>query len=283
MTDHDVSMQLVIMAVIILVIVAGITIVVVVVFYCRINEAKQNREFQLVQLENTQLSGEHKEPNMGTLSAEPSTPWPSAPSHSPLKSPVKNLKYAEEGPQCHVTSASLPPPPQTGNVQSTSLTCNDTVSPASDFKQNVDLSVSLDQILIQLKEVAPKWRELAVAVGAENVNEISDFVSSDSEAMVEVVDGWLAKLYPRTPTWREIADVAEHIGHSSLADSIRQVYVTGVLPIEEINTVSDIQATPLPLPPCITDDGDTHQTPPSDSDSMQQFPPVPVKKAHHIT
>ena len=57
----------------------------------------------------------------------------------------------------------------------------------------------------------------------------------------------------------------------------------GVLPIEEINTVSDIQATPLPLPPCITDDGDTHQTPPSDSDSMQQFPPVPVKKAHHIT
>ena len=39
-----------------------------------------------------------------------------------------------------------------------------------------DYSVSLDQILIQLKEVAPKWRELAVAVGAENVDEISDFV-----------------------------------------------------------------------------------------------------------
>ena len=39
-----------------------------------------------------------------------------------------------------------------------------------------DRSVSLDQILIQLKEVAPKWRELAEAVGAENVNEISDFV-----------------------------------------------------------------------------------------------------------
>ena len=44
---------------------------------------------------------------------------------------------------------------------------------------------------------------------------------------MEVVDGWLAKLYPKTPTWREIADVVEHIGHSSLADSIRQVYVTG--------------------------------------------------------
>ena len=44
---------------------------------------------------------------------------------------------------------------------------------------------------------------------------------------MEVVDGWLTKLYPRTPTWREIADVVEHIGHSNLADSIRQVYVTG--------------------------------------------------------
>ena len=39
-----------------------------------------------------------------------------------------------------------------------------------------DLSVGLDQILIQLKEVAPKWRELAVAVGAENVDEISNHV-----------------------------------------------------------------------------------------------------------
>ena len=44
---------------------------------------------------------------------------------------------------------------------------------------------------------------------------------------MEVVDGWLTKLYPKTPTWREIADVVEHISHSSLADSIRQVYVTG--------------------------------------------------------
>ena len=38
---------------------------------------------------------------------------------------------------------------------------------------------------------------------------------------MEVVDGWLAELYPWSPTWREIADVV------SLADSIRQVYVTG--------------------------------------------------------
>ena len=50
------------------------------------------------------------------------------------------------------------------------------------FKRNglrpylTDRSVCLDQILIQLKVVAPQWRELAEAVGVENVNEISDYV-----------------------------------------------------------------------------------------------------------
>ena len=50
--------------------------------------------------------------------------------------------------------------------------------------------------------------------------------------MVEVVDGWLAKLYPNKPTWREIADVVESIGHGSLADSIREVYTTGYYNIQ---------------------------------------------------
>ena len=50
---------------------------------------------------------------------------------------------------------------------------------------------------------------------------------SESEAMVEVVDGWLAKLHPNKPTWREIADVVESIGHHDLAHSLRQVYISG--------------------------------------------------------
>lgn len=44
---------------------------------------------------------------------------------------------------------------------------------------------------------------------------------------MEVVDGWLVKLYPKVPTWGEIADVVEKIGHNNLAHSIRQVYITG--------------------------------------------------------
>ena len=53
---------------------------------------------------------------------------------------------------------------------------------------------------------------------------------SESEAMVEVVDGWLAKLHPDKPTWREIADVVDTIGHHDLANSLRQAYISGDMP-----------------------------------------------------
>ena len=52
-------------------------------------------------------------------------------------------------------------------------------------------------------------------------------MSCESEAMVEVVDGWLRKLYPKVPTWKEIADLVEQTGHRNLAYSLRQVYTTG--------------------------------------------------------
>ena len=45
--------------------------------------------------------------------------------------------------------------------------------------------------------------------------------------MIEVVDAWLAELYPKKPTWREVADIVEQIGHMELSRSLRQVYVTG--------------------------------------------------------
>ena len=106
--------------------------------------------------------------------------------------------------------------------------------------------MSLDQILIQLKEVAPHWRRLGEAVGVGRLDEISQYVymsnmkdslpycvclslqvGSESDAMVEVVDGWLAQLHPNKPMWREIADVVDSIGHHDLALSLRQVYVSG--------------------------------------------------------
>ncbi|CAI8021281.1 Leucine-rich repeat and fibronectin type-III domain-containing protein 5, partial [Geodia barretti] len=102
-----------------------------------------------------------------------------------------------------------PPPPQT---------------------HDLDSKVSLDQILIQLREVTPHWRRLGEAVGVHRLDEISEYVGSEYEAMVEVVDGWLANLHPNKPTWREIADVVDTIGHHDLAHSLRQVYISGDLP-----------------------------------------------------
>ena len=52
-------------------------------------------------------------------------------------------------------------------------------------------------------------------------------MGNDREGMIEVVDAWLAKLYPKKPTWREVADAVEQIGHMELSRSLRQVYVTG--------------------------------------------------------
>ncbi|CAI8046609.1 Leucine-rich repeat and fibronectin type-III domain-containing protein 5 [Geodia barretti] len=119
--------------------------------------------------------------------------------------------------------------------------------------------VSLDQILIQLREVTPHWRRLGEAVGVQRLDEISEYVGSESEAMVEVVDGWLANLHPNKPTWREIADVVDSIGHHDLAHSLRQVYVSGSLPIKVSNdlpeslVVREFNPTP-PLPPRGADD-----------------------------
>ena len=40
--------------------------------------------------------------------------------------------------------------------------------------------------------------------------------------------GWPDSIYPNTPTWREIADLMEQIGHHQLSQSIKQAYFTGV-------------------------------------------------------
>ena len=48
-------------------------------------------------------------------------------------------------------------------------------------------------------------------------------ISSGSEAMVEVVDGWLTKYYPKTPTWRETADVVDVVTVAWLTPSDRSM------------------------------------------------------------
>ena len=44
-----------------------------------------------------------------------------------------------------------------------------------------DSTVCLDQILIQLKEVAPQWRRLGEAVGLEALDDIAEYVRQIKE------------------------------------------------------------------------------------------------------
>ena len=125
-------------------------------------------------------------------------------------------------------------------------------------------------------------------------------VRSESGAMVEVVDGWLAQLHPNKPTWREIADVVDSIGHHDLALSLRQVYVsgdthgsfsisyipqlvvtttvtyclfacsmTGSLPIQVSNALPESLMVREPTPP--------PPLPPRGTHDDQNPPPLPVK------
>jgi hypothetical protein len=166
----------------------------------------------------------------------------------------QTLVYAEVGPHISQTRRQMFNP-QSDRVQYASLDHTATVNalpPAAEPLQDPDLEVSLDQILIQLREVTPHWRKLGEAVGVQKLDEISEYVGSESEAMVEVVDGWLANLHPNKPTWREIADVVDSIGHHDLAGSLRQVYISGQLPIMVSNAISErvFQTVPPPaIPP----------------------------------
>ncbi|CAI8033746.1 hypothetical protein GBAR_LOCUS19041 [Geodia barretti] len=177
---------------------------------------------------------------------------PPIPHHSPVQTKVvTGLVYAKVNPMIPAV-----PPPKTQDGQRVAYVTvwADAVVPPlpSDTKRKADVSVSLDQILIQLGEVAPDWRRLAESLEIEGVDDIAQYVSSEHDAMVEVVDGWLRKLYPKVPTWREIAGVVEGLGYSNLAYCLRQVYVTGYLPIEVSNAVSPtvpVSASPPPIPP----------------------------------
>ena len=46
--------------------------------------------------------------------------------------------------------------------------------------------------------------------------------------MAQVIHEWVLKTDPVMPTWNDVADLIQYIGHFNLANSLRQVYVTGM-------------------------------------------------------
>ena len=79
---------------------------------------------------------------------------------------LQTVKYAQVGiipsPAPHTT-----PSADSDKVQYAALDHNAVIP---------DSTVCLDQILIQLKEVAPQWRRLGEAVGLEALDDIAEYV-----------------------------------------------------------------------------------------------------------
>ena len=94
------------------------------------------------------------------------------------------------------------------------------------------MDINLDSLLIQLRShVTPMWKEFGVVIGI--AEEVLDRYSSypPEECLVEVLDYWLRKYHTADNklTWRDVAKVIKEIGLHQLAESILNVYQTGMM------------------------------------------------------
>ena len=94
------------------------------------------------------------------------------------------------------------------------------------------MGINLDSLLIQLRShVTPMWRELGLVIGI--TEEVLDRYSNypPKECLVEVLDFWLRKYHTdeNKLTWRVVAKAVKEIGLHQLAESILNVYETGMM------------------------------------------------------
>ena len=98
-----------------------------------------------------------------------------------------------------------------------------------DVDDSVD--INLDNLLIQLRShMTPMWKEFGLVVGIPE--EVLDRYSSypPEECLVEVLDYWLRMCHTvgNKLTWRDVAKILKEIGLYQLAESILNVYQTGI-------------------------------------------------------
>ena len=86
-------------------------------------------------------------------------------------------------------------------------------------------------MLIQVREVIPKWHEYGQALGVspEMLKELQNMKMGDYEKLVEVLDYWFRQ-FPQgsQPMWRDVAIGLQGVGMETLADDIMKVYTTGM-------------------------------------------------------
>ena len=96
---------------------------------------------------------------------------------------------------------------------------------------NPDESLNLDSLLIQLRaHVTLKWHEFGIAIGVPE--ELLDQYSSypTDERLIEVLNYLLR--HHQNPTWRDIAKLLHDTELHELAESIMNVYETGIVMIQ---------------------------------------------------
>ena len=92
---------------------------------------------------------------------------------------------------------------------------------------NPDESLNLDSLLIQLQaQVTQKWYQFGAAVGVPSdlLQQYSSYTAD--EGLIEVLNYWLNN--HQNPTWRDVAKVLRDIELHELAESIMNVYETGI-------------------------------------------------------
>ncbi|XP_064406172.1 uncharacterized protein LOC135351151 isoform X2 [Halichondria panicea] len=97
-----------------------------------------------------------------------------------------------------------------------------------------DKLVDLDRVLVQLKSVQGKWREIgkALNVPETHIEQVEPYCAgNDVQGITEVIDFWIRNCDGK-PTWRELGNALKSVGQEQLANLLMEVYETGCLPIE---------------------------------------------------
>ncbi len=93
-----------------------------------------------------------------------------------------------------------------------------------------DKLVDIDRVLVQLKLVQGKWREIgkALNVPETHIEQVEPYcVGNDVQGITEVIDFWIRNCGGK-PTWRELGNALKSVGQEQLANLLMEVYETGV-------------------------------------------------------
>ena len=93
-----------------------------------------------------------------------------------------------------------------------------------------DKLVDIDRVLVQLKSVQGKWREIgkALNVPETHIEQVEPYCAgNDVQGITEVIDFWMRNCGGK-PTWRELANALKSVGQEQLANLLMEVYETGV-------------------------------------------------------